>query len=202
MTIDGSVSAERRRREPTGGSAAQLSTFVGRKHELDELEGLLGESRLVTLTGPGGSGKTRLALELATRLAQRYRDGFAFVDLAAITDPELVVGAIAASLGVRAIPRQPLIDTLAEELDQRELLLVLDNLEQLPQAPAVSTLLARCPGLSIVSTSRVPLHLRGEQQFPVDPMALPRPRPSRIYYPSDNGAQPALCVQHAREQTR
>ena len=111
----------------------QLSRFIGRERELQELAALLGRDRLVTLTGPGGSGKTRLGLELARRVSDRFPDGVLFVDLAPISDPQLVPATIAAVLGVRAHPRRQYLDVLVETIGEQRLLLMLDNLEQLPQ---------------------------------------------------------------------
>jgi predicted ATPase/DNA-binding CsgD family transcriptional regulator len=154
---------------------AQVSSFVGRARELAELEVLLAKSRLVTLTGAGGSGKTRLALEAAERTRQRLGQPTYFVDLAPITDPGLVVSSLAAALGVRERPRRPLLDTLVDALGERRLFLVLDNLEQLlpTAATLIAGLLARCPNLRILCTSRAPLRVRGEHEYAVDPLDLP-----------------------------
>jgi non-specific serine/threonine protein kinase len=158
------------------GLPIQLSRFVGRARELAELDKRFETSRLVTLTGPGGSGKTRLALELAETVRLRLRDGVFFVDLAPTTDSGLVLRTIAGILGIREEPGRPMLDTLTERLADRRLLVVLDNLEQLPGAsPLIGELLARCPNLHVLATSRSPLHLRGEREYPVDPLALPTP---------------------------
>ncbi len=158
------------------GLPVQLSSFVGRARELAELEKRFETGRLVTLTGPGGSGKTRLALELADTVRHRLRDGVFFVDLAPTADSSLVPSTIASILGIWEEPGRPLLDTLAERLRDKQVLVVLDNLEQLPAAsPLIGELLARCPNLHVLATSRTPLHLRGEQEYPVDPLALPTP---------------------------
>jgi predicted ATPase/DNA-binding CsgD family transcriptional regulator len=159
------------------GLPAQLSSFVGRERELTELDALLAEFRLVTLTGAGGSGKTRLALEAAERVSGRIGQPATFVDFAPITDPALAVSTIAAALGVRERLTSPLLATLLESLRPRQLLLLLDNLEHLLPAAAgpVSELLAACPRLRILSTSRIPLRIRGEREYPVDPLGLPVP---------------------------
>ncbi|HEV2006293.1 MAG TPA: LuxR C-terminal-related transcriptional regulator [Candidatus Limnocylindrales bacterium] len=152
----------------------QLSSFVGRARELEELEGRIQANRLVTLTGSGGSGKTRLAIEVAGRVQPRFRGGAFFVDLAATTDPGLVASTIATVVGVWEEPGQPVINTLAQLIGDERLVVVLDNLEQLPAAtPLIGDLLARCPNLHVVATSRSPLHLRGENEYPVEPLALP-----------------------------
>ena len=137
---------------------------------------LLAESRLVTLTGAGGSGKTRLALELVTRTADRLSDEVVFVDLAPITDGDLIVSTVAAAVGVRAEPRRTLLDTVVQRLAHRHLLLILDNLEQLPDtASVVAKLLAGCPDLRVLATSRSHLRLRGEHVYAVEPLGLPEP---------------------------
>jgi predicted ATPase len=159
--------------------------LIGREAELARATALLrGEGvRLLTLTGPPGVGKTRLALALAHDLRDAdgapdgapLPDGVALVPLAAVADPALVLPAVAAGLGVPE-PRSggSTLDALAGRLAGRRLLLVLDNLEQLTAAaPDVAALLARCPGLAVLATSRAPLRLRGEREFPVPPLALP-----------------------------
>jgi predicted ATPase/DNA-binding CsgD family transcriptional regulator len=153
---------------------SELSSFVGRLRELAELEGLAPKARLITLIGPGGSGKTRLALELAGRLGDRFGDGVCFVSLAAIRESALLASSIAAALSIQEEPDRPLLETVARRLRDRELLLVLDNLEQLPTAaPVVAELLTHCPGVRVLATSRAPLHVRGEQEYRVDPLTLP-----------------------------
>lgn len=152
------------------------SSFVGRTREINELEVLFETSRLVTLTGAGGSGKTRLALELVDTLRHRFRDGAYFVDLAPLSDPELVPSTIASALSIREEPGQPILDRIIERLGVRRVLVLLDNLEQLPAAsPLIGELLARCPNIHVLVTSRAPLHLRGEQEYLVDPLRLPEP---------------------------
>ena len=122
-------------------------------------------ARLVTLIGPGGSGKTRLALQAATELVDRYEDGVFFTDLAPVGDPSLLEEAIAAVLGIRDVT------PLAEYLAQRRLLLVLDNFEQIDAAaPAVAELIKSAPNVSVLVTSRSPLHLYGEHVFAVPPL--------------------------------
>ena len=154
---------------------AAVHALVGRKTELAEALGLLGRTdvRLVTLLGPGGSGKTRLALEIATRLEQRYRDGACFVSLAPLTDPTLIVSEIARAVGVYEAEGQPLADTLTAALARRELVLVLDNFEHLiAAAPLVGQLLAACSRLDVLVTSRAALRLSGEHRIEVPPLPL------------------------------
>ena len=141
----------------------QPGPLLGRRTELDELLALAGASRLVTLTGPGGSGKTRLALELAARLSAEYQDGAWWVPLAAVTDPGLVLSTIAQSLSARG--------ELQEHLAGKRALLLLDNLEQvLKCAPAIAELLGGLPELSVIATSRERLAISFEQEYPVPPL--------------------------------
>jgi predicted ATPase/DNA-binding XRE family transcriptional regulator len=167
---------ERGDRRP--GLPVPLTPLVGREEEVMALAATLAgpTTRLLTLTGPGGIGKTRLALAVAERLAPAFPDGVAFVPLAALADPALVALAIAERLGVRQRAGQPLRETLAAHLAGRRLLLVLDNLEHLlPAAPLVAGLLGACPALRVLATSRVRLRLSGERLYPVPPLALPDP---------------------------
>jgi predicted ATPase/class 3 adenylate cyclase len=154
----------------------QLSSFVGRDDEIAEVRRLLAGARLLTLTGPGGSGKTRLALRVGAELLGEYRDGCCFVDLAAVRDPDLVPAALAGALGVAEAPERPILDLVTDHLRPRELLLIVDNFEQVVEAaPALETLLAAAPRLRVLVTSRVVLALRGEQEFEVPPLELPDP---------------------------
>ena len=153
----------------------QLTSFVGRSRELAELEESFGSARLVTLIGPGGSGKTRLALEFAARHRAAAAE-LHFVDLTPITDAALVPVSIATVLGVREVAREALQDRLARRIGDHEVMLVLDNLEQLPAAGSViADLLAASPGLRVLATGRAPLHVRGEHQYPLAPLQLPGP---------------------------
>jgi predicted ATPase len=166
---------------PRGRRRQQLpidaSTFVGRDHELVELGGLLGRTRMLTLTGTGGAGKTRLALELARGVEARYADGAVLVELAALAEGALVAGAIAEMLELRALPGRALVDALADELAPRELLLVLDNCEHVLAASAslVDALLRGAPRVTILATSREPLRVPGEVVFRVPSLAIPDP---------------------------
>jgi predicted ATPase/DNA-binding XRE family transcriptional regulator len=155
---------------------AAMTPILGREQELGRLADLLElrDCRLLTLVGTGGVGKTRLALQAAADLAGSFADGVAFVALEAIVDPSLVPAAIARVLGVAERGAQPLLDTLAARLREREMLLVLDNFEQvLPAATVVSTLLRTVPKLTVLVTSRTPLHLYAEHVFEVSPLETP-----------------------------
>src|SRR5215204_5018152 len=154
----------------------QLTTLVGREAEIAYLSALIERegARLVTLTGPGGTGKTRLALAVAAEALDAFPDGVWFVDLAPLTDPALVLPGIASVLGVRESGGQALSQTVEAFVASKRLLLVLDNFEQvLDAAPQLAELLMACPQLSMLVTSREPLQVRAEQQVPVFPLTLP-----------------------------
>ncbi|MDQ4038080.1 MAG: AAA family ATPase [Actinomycetota bacterium] len=152
----------------------QLTAFIGRHHEVSRVRELLAVNRLLTLTGTGGTGKTRLALEVAEQSVEQLPDGVFFVDLSAIDEPELVPSAIAAALGVRE-DAGAVIDAIVDHLREKELLLVLDNFEQVVQGASavLDPVLRSAPGVKTLVTSRVPLGLYGEQQFHVPPLELP-----------------------------
>ncbi|MFN2484801.1 MAG: adenylate/guanylate cyclase domain-containing protein [Candidatus Limnocylindria bacterium] len=153
----------------------ERSSFIGRQREVTAAAGLLERSRLLTLTGPGGIGKTRLALRIADQVGH-FSDGVYLADLSAITDPSLVPAAIASVLTVREQAGRDLTDSLAEYVHDRQLLLVLDNMEQVVEAASVvGRLLDAAPQLTVLATSRVPLHITGEQEYPVPPLAVPDP---------------------------
>jgi DNA-binding SARP family transcriptional activator len=154
------------------------TAIVGRDREVEILHGTLWRQdvRLVTLAGPGGVGKTRLALEVASRLVEDFADGVAFVPLADVRDPELVLPAIASALGLSEEPNVSFAATLKAFLRSRELLLVLDNFEQVMDAATdIGELLASSASLTVLVTSRERLQLRGEQLYEVPPLAVPRP---------------------------
>jgi predicted ATPase/class 3 adenylate cyclase len=152
----------------------QLTSFVGRTDQIAQTVQLLEGHRLVTLTGPGGSGKTRLAVEVSTEVMPRFDDGVFFVDLAPLSDDAQVPSEIVQALRMREQPGRALIDTLVDGLAVKTVLLVLDNFEHvLPAAWVVERLLGAAPQLRILVTSRAPLRLYGEQEQPVPPLALP-----------------------------
>jgi predicted ATPase/DNA-binding SARP family transcriptional activator len=157
------------------GLPHELTSFVGRERELAELSGALDHTRLLTLTGPGGCGKTRLALALAGRRARDFADGARLVELAPVADPALVVAELAAALGVQQRSARDPIEVLAARLGEQQVLLVLDNCEHLIEACATlaERLLRACPNLSIVATSRERLRIPGEVAWRVPPLSLP-----------------------------
>lgn len=154
---------------------AEVASFIGRERELAEIERRLPPARLLTLTGVGGCGKTRLALRAAADLAPRFPNGAWLIQLAPLADSALVPRAVATALGVRGAAGRPLLTTLATALASRRLLLVLDNCEHLIGACArlAETLLRACPHLQILATSREPLRISGEVTWRVPPLALP-----------------------------
>ena len=159
------------------GLPANTSSFVGRERELAELQSLHAQTRLLTLCGTGGTGKTRLALELARGEEPGFEAGAALVELAELTDPRLIPDAVAASLDLRALPGQDLVDAVIEFLAPRRLLLVLDNCEHVLAATAslVDALLRAAPRVTIVATSREPLRVPGEVVFRVPSLDIPDP---------------------------
>ena len=169
----------------SGSLPRPLTSFIGREHELAQARRLLAASCLVTLTGPGGSGKTRLGIALATEVAGDYPDGVFFVPLAPVRDPGLVPSTIAQSLGLQDARDRPLMDHLVSQLRERKVLLVLDNFEHLlAAAPAVARLLRETGTLRILVSSRSSLRVSGEQECPVPPLAVPdlgtRPTPEGL----------------------
>ena len=151
------------------------TSFVGREHELADARRLLVQNRLLTLTGPGGCGKTRLAVELAAGVDDEYPEGVHFVSLAGITDPALVPRSIAQGVGLQDPRGRPLLEHLSSYVRDRKLLLVLDNFEHLLSAGGfVAELRNESTQLRILVTSRSPLHLSGEQEFPVPPLVMPQ----------------------------
>src|SRR5215207_5834260 len=158
----------------------QPTPFLGREREIGEVVALLrrDDVQLLTLVGPGGTGKTRLGLHVAADLLDDFADGVYFVPLAPLSDAELVLPTIAVTIGLREEGSQPLAERLHAFLATKQLLLVLDNVEHLAAAsPAVGELLGTSPGLKVLATSRVPLRLRAEREYAVPPLGLPRRKP-------------------------
>jgi predicted ATPase/class 3 adenylate cyclase len=156
---------------------AEVTSFVGRKRELGDVAELLERARLVTLTGPGGAGKTRLALRVAVEVRDRYPDGIFLVELAPIEDPSLVPSTIADVFGVREewMSPRPLVESLRSNLADRHVLLILDNFEHLiDAAPMIPELMAGAPQLSVLVTSRAVLRVRGEHDVPILPLGTTR----------------------------
>ncbi len=155
----------------------QLTSFIGRKRELEEIMRLLGAAgpRLLTLVGPGGTGKTRLSLQAAAEMLPQFKDGVWFVELASVSDAALLPQAVATALRVHEEPRRSLQDTLVNTLRTKNLLLILDNCEHLVEASArlADTLLRACPLLRILASSREALGIAGEMIWPVPPLSLP-----------------------------
>jgi predicted ATPase/class 3 adenylate cyclase/DNA-binding CsgD family transcriptional regulator len=187
----------------------QATAFIGREHQLQTVRAMLvhPDTRLLTLTGPGGTGKTRLALQVAADLLDSFPDGVYFVPLASVTDPDLVPSSIAQALDIRDASGRPLLESFREFLRQKQVLLLLDNFEQvLSAAPVVADLLGAVPALRVLVTSRAVLRLYGEREFPVPPLALPdrRTAPSaehlarfeavRLFVERARAARPAFAL--------
>jgi predicted ATPase/class 3 adenylate cyclase len=152
----------------------QLTSFVGRDRLVEQAQDVLASTRLVTLTGPGGTGKTRLSIHLGQQLLGTFEHGVFFVALASITDPALVGSTVAHTLGLAEEGTRPILETLKDHLRDRELLLLLDNFEQVTEAaPVVAELLSEAARLKALVTSREVLRVSGEHEFPVPPMELP-----------------------------
>jgi len=160
---------------PVTNLPAGLTRFVGRRHELTEAKRLLSTTRLLTLTGPGGVGKTRLALQLAAEVQRAFPDGVWLVELAELTEPALLGHTVAEALGLREQSGHWRLATLTDHLTGRHLLLILDNCEHLVDACAVlvDQLLRTCPQLHMLATSRQPLSITGEHILPVPPLPVP-----------------------------
>jgi predicted ATPase/class 3 adenylate cyclase len=158
----------------------QLTSFVGRETELEEAGRLLAANRLVTMTGPGGTGKTRLSLQVAANAADDFPDGIFFVALETVREPILVPSRLAAAVGIAEPARRTASEVLEEWLTGKQVLFVLDNFEQVISAgPLIAELLRKAPGLKVLATSRAPLHVSGEQEYPVPGLPTP-PDPSQL----------------------
>jgi predicted ATPase/class 3 adenylate cyclase len=187
----------RSRGSPFAGLPAQPTTLVGRAPQIAALRSLILRSRLVTLTGPGGTGKTRLGVAAAQAALDEFPGGVAWVGLSPIVDPDLVGSAIAQALSVVDDGRRPIEDAIVDRIGGERILVVLDNFEQVAAAaPVVGRLLAACPSLAIVATSRGLLHLAGEQEYPVPPLTLPDPAADPLSLAANESV--ALFVQRAR----
>ncbi|MGD9711567.1 MAG: LuxR C-terminal-related transcriptional regulator [Thermomicrobiales bacterium] len=161
-----------------GAIPRPLTSLVGRNREIDEIAALLQshDVRLVTLTGPGGVGKTRLAIETASVVTQHFPDGVAFIALASLTEPEAVLPAVARALRVQERGDLPIVEQLAASIHDRRVLLIVDNIEHLLEAaPDLALLLGLCPMLKMLATSRARLRLSGEWEYEIGPLALPLP---------------------------
>jgi predicted ATPase/DNA-binding XRE family transcriptional regulator len=177
--------------------------LIGREREVAAIAALVRdgrEERLITLTGPGGVGKTRLALAVAAAVVPDFADGIAWVELAPLADPALVASTVAQGVGTQEVGGRPLAETLREHLRGKRLLLVLDNCEHLRRAVAdlVAGLLAACPGLAVLATSRASLRIRAERLVPVEPLALPASEAGRGFDDVAESAAVRLFVQRAR----
>lgn len=152
----------------------QLTSFIGREEVIRDVKDLMSKTHLLTLTGPGGTGKTRLSLQVAADLIDQFKDGAWFVDLSTLTDPALVIQAIARALGVKESGDRPVREVLQDYLREKELVLILDNFEQvIDAAPLVKELLVSAPGIKILVTSRIVLRVAGEQAYEVPQFPLP-----------------------------
>jgi len=177
----------------------ELTSFVGREKEITEIAHLLNRSRLVTLTGAGGTGKTRLALRVTGVIAYNYRDGASYVPLATINDPAKVANAIAKAVGVIEQPNIPLEETLSYYFKPKQMLLLLDNFEHvLPAVSLVTDLLTSAPDLTILATSREGLRLSGEHEYLVPPLTLPQDELSVSVVELNRSEAVTLFVQRAQ----
>jgi non-specific serine/threonine protein kinase len=187
------------------GFPASLTSFVGRAQAVREIAAQLAEGRLVTLTGPGGAGKTRLAGQVAEQVACRFADGVWLAELAAVRDPAQVPAAVAAALGIHDLPVAAAADALAHALARRQLLLVLDNCEQVIGAAAevCGRLLLGADDVRVLATSREPLRIAGEVRYRLGPLTLPDPgKPGNPDHPAGSEAEPEAVTLFADRARR
>ena len=187
---------------PTSTVPVPLTPLIDRERELDEACAMLrrDDIRIVTLTGPGGTGKTRLSLAIAAQLTTDFDGHVHWVSLAAVTEPSVVLTAIAQSLGIREDGELPLAARIDAALSDQRLLLVLDNFEQVTSAaPIVASLLTSSPGVKALVTSRAALHIRGEHELPLPPLAVPDPR--KLPPPDELATVPAIALFLDRAQS-
>jgi predicted ATPase/class 3 adenylate cyclase len=179
----------------------QLTTFIGREREMAEVRALVGSSRLVTLTGAGGAGKTRLSLQVAAELLDGTGDGVWLVELAAVTAEDAVPQAICAAIGIAWRPERPVLETMVDALAHQHVLIVLDNCEHLIGgcAKTADAILRRCPRVHLVATSREPLGIGGETIYRVPSLSLPGPGEAGVMTPESSDAV-ALLLDRAKEQ--
>jgi hypothetical protein len=197
-------SAARTPERPPHNLPSALSSFVGRKKELAEVRRLLEDTRLLTLTGAGGCGKTRLALAAAAELVATFADGVWLVDLAPLAEPSLVPQAVASTLGLREQPGRSLTKTLSDNLASKRVLLVLDNCEHLIEACAelAESLLRFCSGLRVLATGREALGIAGEFAWPVPRFLSPTSGVCRISRTCPGTNPPASSWSERRRSTR
>lgn len=179
--------------------APQLTSFVGRRKELAEARALLERSRLLTLVGPGGTGKTRLSIEIASQTMSGFADGVWVARLAPVSDPDLVPSTIANAMGLVVPPGRTPLDHVTDHLRERQALLVLDNFEQVVSAAGdVARILLECPRVKVIVTTRIALRIAGEQEYPVPPLALPDPADLREVAELARAEAVQLFVERAR----
>lgn len=184
---------------PPNNLPIQLTSFVGRARERSELKALLAGGRLLTLTGPGGGGKTRLALQVAAEMIDQFPDGVFFITLASITDPEIVPLAVAQALNIPETPGRLIVDSLKDYVHNKTMLLVLDNFEQvIAAAPFIVELLMSCQELKVMVTSREGLRISGENEYPIPPLELPTPAQSQSLEAISQCSAVQLFFQRAR----
>lgn len=198
--LDSARASPSQEETPLGGNLpAQLTSYVGREKEIDEIKELLKNNRLVVLTGAGGSGKTRLALKVGEELKDQYLNGVWLVELANIREPSLVLQAISGVLNITERNDATLREALKRYLSQRHLLLLIDNLEHLLVcAPLIGELLAAAPQLWVIGTSRERLHIYGEQEYPLYPLNLPDSFSDRTTEKLKNVESIILFIERAR----